>query len=1673
MKKEKLSDAIGKLDDDIIEEADKVRNNAAQHEKPRKKKPLLIATSLFAAAAAAVTGVVVIPRLSDSSVTTDDTPAITTTAAAVTGAKIPGDDNGISVGAGEYDEHAPTDARGRRRSGIVSDVSAVVTDGDSISPDSGFRITLAADVSEDTLRDRIRLSPESEFTLTRESESSYLLKTSAELAKGSLVKLAVEDSDGEVCDSWAFRTADSFTVTDTYPADGASGVFADTGIEITFSEHHDLKDIDKYFEISPRVTGEFREFLGTLYFIPDSTLDANTVYTVTVKAGYTAANGDILEEDCSFSFRTTAYGDDGTYMFTGSSNSGFSEAFLTSDRACVEIYCSENLRRTPFETHLYRFDDTADYLAAIEGKAAAKWADEYTIETIGLPDVFSTSEAPFFRADNDPSVYVLLPEQLTKGCYVANISADIEGMPGFSLQYLVQVTNISVYSLALGDECIFYINDAASGLPASGASATLKTSVGEYTVTADENGIAYIKTKGETGKAVLSVVSDGGTYIDSYILSDAANIRYDDEFYSYIYTDRQAYLPSDTVRVFGVILPKTDNTELPSDLYLSFDSEKIAVSPDSRGTFTAQFTYKNHTSGWSNPISLMSGEDEIVDRSVRILDYNKPTYVLDLDTPEYVIMPQINPVDVTARVTYFEGTPAAGVLLKSERDSSDPETLRTDENGEAKATVLCQSPSRYQSDQNYSVGFEITGIEDSYTYVDKSIPALYHDRMITYDFDKESGSLALHTNEVDFSRIAEYFASAETDGWFYSGGDKDIIKGAPADIPVTVTVERSWTEQIPDGSYYDAVEKRNVDTYRYEYRSEYIIDETVTTSGGEYLFPSIPMDKPGSYFVTLAIKDSFGYDVEERFYPVSYSGYLAVMNKYGSMVGYAPGGNRIFRLDAGDTEYGMSQYFTEDEDITFTLRCNNDKTDFDGKLLFIVYRSDLITYEVHDLNGSDTFTYRAGTDCIPNARYTAAYFDGKHVYGVYGSDIIFDPAARDIELEVTNDAKTYDAGDTAVVTVKAVGADGKVVPDATVLLSVVDEAAFAVADQIADPLHEIYRYILYPTAQSYVSYIQHLGDNSSAGEKGGGGPDGARKDFRDTAFFMSAVTDSEGKVSFSVKLPDDLTTWRATVVAVKDGENGRVIAGTTRAPIVVTRPLFISPIMQQQFVEGDDIAVSARCAGLDRDGDITVTISGNGTDKTVTIKQQQTANFGKLPTGDYTVTFTAEKDSYKDAVELPISVTDTLLETYITKSFDLNELTEGAAPTKWPLNAAFFNKAYMFRTDVMYSLLGYYGNDLASRLASEYSALRLGFITEDDFISEFAGETENGFAKPLPAANENQSLSALISVLAPETIGSECARLLEKYTDTNNYSESEVCRSYMALAALDKPVMHSVKELLTANPDMSASGGIFLSAALALCGDSNAAYDAYVRFVPEITVNDTDPDAVFAYICNKNGEPDPELTRAAMIPASVLGLPEAELFARYLVSLDPHYTTYALELAIFLDRYVPADESEAVFTYTLDGETKTVSLERHRPTFITFTEEQFRSADFKVQSGDVYVIAGYVGKVGENSEAPTVTVSKTLTGETEPGSEITVDIKSAPYSVVYDVVPSCGKLSGSQQGQLVTLYTDKSGNASYKFTLSTEGEYVVESAVVYDRANGTWGIGERSQIKVGKSDEAV
>ncbi len=95
---------------------------------------------------------------------------------------------------------------------------------------------------------------------------------------------------------------------------------------------------------------------------------------------------------------------------------------------------------------------------------------------------------------------------------------------------------------------------------------------------------------------------------------------------------------------------------------------------------------------------------------------------------------------------------------------------------------------------------------------------------------------------------------------------------------------------------------------------------------------------------------------------------------------------------------------------------------------------------------------------------------------------------------------------------------------------------------------------------------QQLTEGAKGGGGGGGGPLEVREDFADLAYWRAdLVSDDDGRVTFNVPLPDNLTTWQLTARAV----TAETEVGDAANEIVATKEVQLRPLLPRFLTGGD------------------------------------------------------------------------------------------------------------------------------------------------------------------------------------------------------------------------------------------------------------------------------------------------------------------------------------------------------------------------------------------------------------------------------------------------------------------------------------------------------------------------
>lgn len=202
----------------------------------------------------------------------------------------------------------------------------------------------------------------------------------------------------------------------------------------------------------------------------------------------------------------------------------------------------------------------------------------------------------------------------------------------------------------------------------------------------------------------------------------------------------------------------------------------------------------------------------------------------------------------------------------------------------------------------------------------------------------------------------------------------------------------------------------------------------------------------------------------------------------------------------------------------------------------------------------------------PNVYVTVTFVGPDHQFYNQSCPIKVTPQEHFLTLSITTDKEKYSPGETAKYTIAVKDAGGHPAANTELSLGLVDESIYSIRSETAPNIQKFF----YGRRDNWVN------TNCTFGEEYSGGPDKVepqvRKDFRDTAAWLpNLTTDANGVAIASIKLPDNLTTWRATVRGITMGND----VGAAINKIISTKDFIVRLALPRFYTEGDQTSVSA------------------------------------------------------------------------------------------------------------------------------------------------------------------------------------------------------------------------------------------------------------------------------------------------------------------------------------------------------------------------------------------------------------------------------------------------------------------------------------------------------------------
>lgn len=1579
---------------------------------------------------------------------------------------------------------------------VTFEMSATMADSTGIEPDTEFVLTSAEDLPVETVLALLHVEPAVQLSVARDAPGEYRIRADEALEPGEIYRFLLQDAGAatpHVLASFAFQTKTPVGVVQTIPRDQSTGVPVNAGIELTFTQEG-VEDIEGHFLIEPAVPGSFEVHRRVIVFVPQGGLAPATLYTVTVTGGLTVEGSDeVMASDLVFQFETAderRTGEIGRPLLNFTRRTTESP---TGEAPALETYLTQDVAVT-LPVEVYRFDGMEGFLESLEEyQQLPAWAgatrEAFVTDTAGLERV-AAFDADVQRIGEFGRAYIQFPAPLPAGFYV--VRSEFDGQP---FQAWLQVTDLATYAAVARDRTLVWVNDVVTQAPLAGAtvefigadSAGVTASDGTLALDTPAESVEmqppndnryYGGSTSEVRGSLLVTAPDGRValvplgYTDGYLYgyeSPPVQVAGDD-YWRHLSTDRPLYLPTDTIRFWGIARHReTPGTravtvQLRSYSYIGYDYQPVVVAEaevetNALGTFTGELAIAGLSPDGYD--LTMSVDGEVIGQAfIQVQTYTKPAYRLSV-TPDRLASFTGEPITFSIEAAFLEGSPVPGLTLTYSGSASGQVT--TDDDGHATVTVTAGEgdDAEFVATQTYLAVAPVRAEEGDITgQASVSVYPASVTSLADTAVEGNEGVITGTVHDVDLSGI--------NDGTATTDRQEDIL-GAPAPgVTVTFDVTDVSYVETEVGEYYDFIAKIVRKEYRYDMVRAPLGTFTAVTDGDGAFRSSFPLDPARTYQIDMRTLDPEGRAESQQLY---LSGPQSAFNTPHDYVYLS----------------GLEQQPVLGAAVSVAMHRGAGELPSGGvnRYLFLEAQSGIHDYVVQ---GDSTYELEFGEDDVPSLSLTGVWFNGRTYLEVTNfQSLRFDPIERGLEIQISPDSERYEPGAEATLEITVTDVNGDVQPDTEVNLAVADEALFLVEGgglYSQDVLQAVYASVGSGILRTYVShqYPTDLQPPGFGATTGGG----ARTDFADDAFYGTVTTDAAGQASVSFTLPDNLTSWRVTAQAFND----RILAGTGIGRVPVGLPFFVDSTLSDEYLVTDEPEIRLRSFGtvLEASDEVTFSVSAPslGLDEPVEVTaagfEAVHVALPGLREGEHDILIEARSGNYEDGLVRTVRVVQSRLLAAATRFYELESGLRVEGSDSGPTRVVFSDHERGRYYGTLQQLTWGYGDRLDQRLARDVAIeLLAAFYDEEggsggEAFDASAHQTPEGGIALFPYAGQDLTLSARVAAIAPDRFGSAglVRMFLGVLDDRGETRERQVIALY-GLAAMGEPVLVPLQSLLT-EPDLTWRERLYAGLALMEVGD-----DAGARGVHEALIDEFGESLAPTYRLRVGADQDDtlEATSLAAILAAGLGDPRAPQLFNYTTANTTEDILVELEQIAYLTEALPRLSSAPVrFAYTVEGERTAVALEGGDSHSVMLTAEQLSGLRVEPIEGSVGVASFYTAPIDIASVDvdPDVTVRRSY--GTDPAAlregqlvQVFLTAQFGPQALdgcyqLTDLLPSglrpvtrtnaWGQLASVNypyriDGQRVSFCVSKDPSnqgASYWARVVGTGEYIAEPAVI-------------------------
>jgi uncharacterized protein YfaS (alpha-2-macroglobulin family)/5-hydroxyisourate hydrolase-like protein (transthyretin family) len=702
-------------------------------------------------------------------------------------------------------------------------------------------------------------------------------------------------------------------------------------------------------------------------------------------------------------------------------------------------------------------------------------------------------------------------------------------------------------------EALAFVADARAGTPVAGSAVRLyKDGIVLAEGRTSKQGIARIALPASLNTFYLMAIAQRGED-EAVIGRNDYRIEQGGPFTLHAYTDRPIYRPGQRIYFKGIARRKTDrgtSYAVPPGQAVQVEVQDPDGEPLLRqqhrtnafGSFHGQFDLSPEAPTGIYALVLTAGESNVT-QDIVVAAYRKPEFSVSLapEKPRYLRGDQVR-IELSAQ--FYFGAPVAGAKAsyavyrapnwyaqwQALYDEEPDEDARPSEGYYGDGRPVAEGDVKLDEQGKATMGFRAEFADAADVPQDQIFS-------VQVSVTDASGREVTASRDIEVA-AGDFRVMLRPEEYF-------VTPGRP--VTITVLARDLNRRPVPGVSVRLDTTYERWDDGRKEYISQNAGTQTITTGPDGTVPATVSLPRGGYVRLWASATDAAGREIR------GYTWLWAAGEAGGDFgVRYTD-----LSLQTDKRRYKVGE--------TARVLLNADKT---GQTALVTIEGDRIhrAFAVPVTRRTTVINVPLLPEYGPNVFLSALYVRDKRLArGEVALNVTV--PERELRVTVTSDRPRYGPGDRATYKVEITDAAGTP-QQAEFSLAVVDEAIYALREDDPKALRNAFYPRRWNLVRTHFSFeLWYLGDADKAESQ-----IMIRRRFKDTAHWQPAIaTDAQGRATASFDLPDNLTTWRATVLAhTKETRLGR---GVHRA--IVAKEFFVRLETPRLFSQNDRSRITA------------------------------------------------------------------------------------------------------------------------------------------------------------------------------------------------------------------------------------------------------------------------------------------------------------------------------------------------------------------------------------------------------------------------------------------------------------------------------------------------------------------